>query len=858
MRIPSIIFVTTLFLFLLHSPDISAQIDQNLLPCSSGKLYYIMFPDTVQTRIQGNVWDASQYYPKYLLHIYSPVITGKEIHIEITRADDQVPHTLTISSTDVHEIDITGLMAPVTTEINIPLPTSVRIESDYPVIVHAVMATLHGEAAFTPIPVELWGREYVTASWQGDVAADITHNERGDSTSIHLQRREAPAEILLVAAYDNTRVQIFPSAPLKDCSNCTESIVLNAGEVYMVQSRVDTTWRFGEQEDIAGSLIRSNKPVGVLSGNSRVGLRSTIDDSINLSFSGVTLNSIKDLAVEWIPPVPSLGTNFTAIPVWSKERRDDYYNQLDMPIVEQMRITAIGGPLQGKIWRSDGETTMFLEEENRHTIRVDSFLLYAVQTTSPAFTFSSPAGMYSWQRITGGDSWGTDSWGTSMVEQVPREQWGNFALVRPFSLIGHDQYLYVVTDTASSRNVMLMKNSGSPDPFPFNRGKISGTDLVAGSIEIGKDTLYTLQGIDGARFSGYVYGTREGEEVIYVSVGSWQLRGYGETIGLSYAYPLPPSRCDVTQPDSFTLSQEGCCCQWDVRIRANGQTPSGLSVVRLDPDSSSNVKMELLSPSDPEALTTQRVSEAVVRISIIDPAKEARAVILYRDRTTEGEILSYDIPYTPPQIAPSQDKVNFGFVPSGTRSEERPSLFINSSSSPVVVKQLQLLYGDRGFRIVRTDPSFNWSSGTDSVMIGPDDSLIVWTDFAGTAPQKEYQDSLVMPIGCLRPAVLLQGSTVDGSLSVDSPGNSDLSSMQVRINPAGQFVGIDLWLPEPAETRMEVYTLSGHLVTTLLDNPLSSGGHHVEWDGSEQGSGLYYLYIRSGTKSNALPIVLIR
>ncbi|MCC6475507.1 T9SS type A sorting domain-containing protein [bacterium] len=65
-------------------------------------------------------------------------------------------------------------------------------------------------------------------------------------------------------------------------------------------------------------------------------------------------------------------------------------------------------------------------------------------------------------------------------------------------------------------------------------------------------------------------------------------------------------------------------------------------------------------------------------------------------------------------------------------------------------------------------------------------------------------------------------------------------------NPFNSTVSIALELPQTAQTRVEIFDLSGRLVTTLLDGSLSAGTHDLQWNAKGQSAGLYFFRVSMG------------
>ena len=202
------------------------------------------------------------------------------------------------------EFDTRNVSVPIITEINVPVRNHVlQVAANSPVIVHAYATSRFGTAVLRRCLLMSGGREYFAAAVPGERVRDIVPGGPGGYDIS--QKREAPAEILILASEDNTEVTISPTGRLTACNEC-ESVTLQRGEAYQVQSIVSLP-DVATQDDIAGSYIFASKPVGVVSGNTR-----TSFDSVNTPM--LAGNSVKDLAAEWLTPINLHGTSFIFTP----------------------------------------------------------------------------------------------------------------------------------------------------------------------------------------------------------------------------------------------------------------------------------------------------------------------------------------------------------------------------------------------------------------------------------------------------------------------------------------------------------------------------------------------------------------
>ncbi|MCD4701935.1 MAG: PQQ-binding-like beta-propeller repeat protein [Candidatus Aegiribacteria sp.] len=82
-------------------------------------------------------------------------------------------------------------------------------------------------------------------------------------------------------------------------------------------------------------------------------------------------------------------------------------------------------------------------------------------------------------------------------------------------------------------------------------------------------------------------------------------------------------------------------------------------------------------------------------------------------------------------------------------------------------------------------------------------------------------------------------------------------------NPFHSTAFISFELSEPGFTSIEVYDLSGRIISTLKSSELASGEHSVQWDGRRQNgepvaAGLYFCSIQSGNITETTGLCLLR
>ena len=87
---------------------------------------------------------------------------------------------------------------------------------------------------------------------------------------------------------------------------------------------------------------------------------------------------------------------------------------------------------------------------------------------------------------------------------------------------------------------------------------------------------------------------------------------------------------------------------------------------------------------------------------------------------------------------------------------------------------------------------------------------------------------------------------------------STLTLSQNYPNPFNPGTTIQFVLPRRAHVSLEVFNVLGQRVVTLIDETMAAGEHHVEWDGSEKPSGVYFYRLKAGAYTENRKMVLVK
>ena len=751
--------LTLLIMMAAAAEDVHAQ--QPPSPCVGGQTYYIAFPDTVTNTQDPRFPDRT---PESIsLMIYSPVAQS----VALTRGT--WVKAVSLNAGEMVEVTLSGLgeNTPLVTTRNRPDDRVVRVQAPTPIIVYAVMSTDFGTAAFTPLPVESWGEEYYAATWPAGIVRNV--HPGGETNYDASEKVQAPAEIMIIAAYDDTQVILSSRDELADCNGCTR-VVLNRGEAYIVQSTVDLRDEAEDQPDLAGTYIQASRPIGVVSANTRTSIGV-------LSLPMLAGNSPKDMVAEWLRPVGQHGTTFPHMPVMDQLRqrpnvdlvRDAEYLRMYPTAEEETEFTL----------RVNEGTTVTIEDSPSDPEDVVEWHIgnltraYAVNSTAPAQVFQGVPSVAEFNGTTGsGNFIGAiyKSWGSAMVEVIPRERWTSFAPWRAPARPSDVQcYINIVTDSAGISNIFYRQGT-SPRTMIVGWNSIAGTDMVWTSMHVDGGTTYIFEGDDGARFGGYAYGTREGYE-LYRPGGIEGEKGagssaahpaeYEEGVAGAWALPFPSSTCSNDAPGDYIIDTlDMGCSEITLRLRRRDGSPLNLQYLALVAAETENVRLELISPE--EFAQIDEATEAIVRLALINPNRGGKFVLEFRDNVRGGEITRVEHVFgTQDYLTPDATILRFMDVTGPT---EESILLTNRTLRPISLQSLALAFGEE-FEITRTSPEIPWNDPNRFTTVAPGESIRVWVRYT-PSDQRVAGDTLIVALECGRMTIPVIGTTAEACIFV--------------------------------------------------------------------------------------------
>jgi len=77
-------------------------------------------------------------------------------------------------------------------------------------------------------------------------------------------------------------------------------------------------------------------------------------------------------------------------------------------------------------------------------------------------------------------------------------------------------------------------------------------------------------------------------------------------------------------------------------------------------------------------------------------------------------------------------------------------------------------------------------------------------------------------------------------------------------NPFNPTTTISFSIPQSDLVSLNIYDITGKLVTTLINEQLNIGYHSINWDGTNQSSGMYFVRMESGEYVETQKLLLVK
>lgn len=282
--------------------DAFAQNSDNKLNLNEGTRYMVAFPQ---------VWASPSEKPlpqPMMIFISSKVKTKVKIHTPSKINENPIiDREFTLEPNEVLKYPIP--LSYMNTESQTKKGYGILVTSNDPISVSTYQAWMGNGELARHLPMDSWGKEYYSMNFYQD-----RYGTNGDY-------KYRPSQILIIAGRDNTVVSYTPVWKTEGGNDNpsvwkdqTQTIVLNKGETYLIKGDINTGLNKEWETDLSGTHIRSSRPIGVISGHTKVGILRYPDVLPPTGMFATEAHFVRNNVHDAILPVEMSGTEFVTIP----------------------------------------------------------------------------------------------------------------------------------------------------------------------------------------------------------------------------------------------------------------------------------------------------------------------------------------------------------------------------------------------------------------------------------------------------------------------------------------------------------------------------------------------------------------
>lgn len=545
----------------------------------------------------------------------------------------------------------------------------IMVTSKHPISVSTYQAWMGNGEMARQLPIDAWGKNYLTMNFYQD--------RYGTSG----QYKYRPGQILLVAAKDNTVVTYTPVCPTEGGSDNpaaakgeSQTITLEKGETYLIKAKIDENFNKEWNTDLSGTIIKSNKPVGVISGHTKVAIMRYPDVLPPTGIFAAEAHFVRNNVHDAILPVEMSGTKFVTLPCLYTPTRVVGQASVEFGIDDDrgdvVRVVAIEDNTKVFSMRQDGSAL----KPERTLRKGESFLATSVEVATYWET-DKPVVMAhygkSYAKILppaligrkGGEQTQghpTVESGMPMMQYVPSvDRWAAYGVFS--SPEGMDNFLNIVFRTEQVNSIKIDGRSLT-SAFGGSTRPIKGTPFSFIRTPIGAGNHVIESTSDTIRWAAWSYGSLDGLQ---------QGRAYGTPIAVDLAIP-----CD----DSLAIEDVIVCGNVDGKVKLLPENSQCAQFFAFIPEELVNYSLE----ADIDNLTEYKVFP--FKLNVIDKKSSAWAKIKVISRS--GNWIEKEFKYEGIDLVFEPSEVNFGTRSFGEKACTTV-VVTNSGNSAIDVKNIQ-------------------------------------------------------------------------------------------------------------------------------------------------------------------------
>ena len=583
----------------------------------------------------------------------------------------------------------------------------ILVTSKAPISVSTYQAWMGNGELARHLPIESWGKNYYSHNM---------YQDRYGTEGAGYKYR--PSQILLIAGRDNTVVTYTPVWDTEGGNDMpgarkgeSQTITLEKGETYLIKGKIDENYNKEYVTDLSGTLIRSNKPIGVISGHTKVAILRYPDVLPPTGLFATEAHFVRNNVHDAILPFEMSGTKFVTIPSMYTPLRNQGAGQAGAEIgIEDdrgdvVRFIALEDGTKISRMRSNGSGLA----SERVLRRGESFLATSLQEATywesdkPVIVSQygksyakvlPPAIRKPYDGIQGHP---TVESGMPMMEYVPSvDRWTNYGVFNAPE--GMDNFLNIVFTYAE---IGKIKVDGRTLTSAFGGAvrPLQGTPYAFIRTPIGAGDHY-IESVDPkVRWCAWTYGSLDGLQ---------QGRAYGTPVSVDLSIP-----CD----DSLDIEYQIVCGDVDGKVKLLPENSTCAQFFAFIVEDENNFNLE----ADVDNLTEYKVFP--FKLTVMDKKQPAFARI--RIITRSGNWIEKEFRYDGIDLEFNPKEVNFGTRPIGEKVCSTV-VVVNKQQTPITLTDLK--FNKVNFTVTPSEVTLGPNESKEVVVCGIALSEVTTTD----------------------------------------------------------------------------------------------------------------------------------
>jgi hypothetical protein len=690
---------------------INAQNSQNKLNLTEGTKYMVAFP-----QVQASPSEKPLPQPMQLF-ISSKTKTKVRVQTPAGINDAaRIDREYSVEANKVLKISIS------TSYMNINSQTKagygILVTSKSPISVSTYQAWMGNGELARHLPVDAWGKTYCTSNFYQD--------RYGTEGSGYKYR---PAQILIISSRDNTVVSYTPTCDTEGGMEIqgakkgeTQTVTLEKGETFLIKAKIDENYNKQWETDLSGTIIRSNKPVGVVSGHTKVAIMRYPDVLPPTGMFAAEAHFVRNNVHDAQLPIEMSGTKFVTVPCMYTPTRVVGQASIEFGIDDDrgdvIRFIALQDNTKILSMRQDGSGL----KTERLLRKNESFIATAVDVTTywesdkpvlathygKSYAKILPPAFLPTQRKNNDETQGhpTVESGMPMMQYVPSvDRWTNYGVFNAPE--GMDNFFNIVF-TASEIGKIKVDGRSLTSAFGGAMRLIKGTPYAAIRTPIGAGDHFVESVDPTVRWVAWNYGSLDGLQ---------QGRAYGTPVSIDLSIP-----CD----DSLDIEYKIVCGDVDgtVKLLPENSTCAQFFAFILEDENNFTLEADIDNLSDYKIFP--------FKLKVGDKKKPAFAKV--RIITRSGNWIEKEFRYEGIDLTFNPTAINFGVKPIG---EKACTTVVVTNMQPTPVSIANLKFRNTAFTVLPT-----------SLQLAPNESKSI--QICGTALTELRQlDTLIAEINCV-------------------------------------------------------------------------------------------------------------